>query len=78
MFGFERSDLIHHSEAARFCAPSPRSFATTVTYAVLWVVPTNSRAIALYESEGWRADGATHVQDVLGAIVEEARFRRQL
>jgi len=46
--------------------------------AVLWVVPTNTRAIGLYESERWHADGATQVQDVLGAIVEEARFRRPL
>lgn len=46
--------------------------------AVLWVVPTNFRARGLYDSEGWVDDGAVRCEDVLGAIVEEMRYRRML
>ena len=46
--------------------------------AVLWVVPENARARALYESEGWTDDGGVQTEDVLGATVTEIRYRRQL
>jgi ribosomal protein S18 acetylase RimI-like enzyme len=44
--------------------------------AVLWVVPENERAIALYRSEGWEADGVARAEDVLGVSVGEMRMRR--
>lgn len=46
--------------------------------AVLWVVPTNLRARGLYDSEGWTDDGALRSEDVLGAIVQEMRYRCML
>jgi len=46
--------------------------------AVLWVVPENARAIGLYESEQWNRDGAARNDEVLGVVVSEVRFRRQL
>ena len=46
--------------------------------AVLWVVPENTRARSLYESEGWRADGAVATEEVLGVTVSEIRYRRVL
>ena len=46
--------------------------------AVLWVVPENARARALYESEGWSEDGGVQTEDVLGATVTEIRYRRPL
>jgi ribosomal protein S18 acetylase RimI-like enzyme len=46
--------------------------------AVLWVVPENDRARALYESEGWVADGDIATDDVLGVTVSEVRYRRSL
>jgi GNAT superfamily N-acetyltransferase len=44
--------------------------------AVLWVVPGNARARALYESEGWTTRGETREQDVLGATVAEVRYEQ--
>ena len=46
--------------------------------AVLWVVPQNARAIGLYESEGWRRDGAAKEDEVLGVVVPAVRLRRPL
>ena len=46
--------------------------------AVLWVVAQNARACALYESCGWNADGPERHADVLGAAVEEVRYRYDL
>ncbi len=43
--------------------------------AVLWVVTTNFRARSLYDSEGWTDDDAIRSEDVLGAIVQEMRYR---
>jgi len=48
------------------------------TEAVLWVVPQNERARALYESEGWTADGATTNEEMLGVVVTEMRYVRSL
>ncbi|MGI8794571.1 MAG: GNAT family N-acetyltransferase [Acidimicrobiales bacterium] len=45
---------------------------------VLWVVPENVRARALYESEGWTADGATKVDNLLGVTVSEVRYVRRV
>src|SRR5688500_17039624 len=46
--------------------------------AVLWVVPGNERARALYESGGWTAEGHAREEDVLGVVVEDMRYRRDL
>ena len=44
--------------------------------AVLWVIPENARARALYESEEWIADGASQSEEVLGVAVREIRYRK--
>jgi ribosomal protein S18 acetylase RimI-like enzyme len=46
--------------------------------AVLWVVPENERARALYESEGWVADGAIATEEMLGVTVTDIRYRKPL
>ena len=46
--------------------------------AILWVAPQNVRARSLYESEGWRADGAVADEEVLGVTVTEMRYRTEL
>ena len=46
--------------------------------AVLWVVPENERARALYESEGWVADGGVSTEDILGVTVTDIRHRKSL
>ena len=45
---------------------------------VLWVLPENQRAHALYESEGWAADGITKDDEILGVRVTDMRYRRTL
>ena len=44
--------------------------------AVLWVVPENLRARALYESEGWVADGGVSTEEILGVTVTDIRYRK--
>jgi ribosomal protein S18 acetylase RimI-like enzyme len=53
---------------------------TTAGYrsAVLWVVPQNTRARSLYESEGWIDDDSAKEQELLGVTVSEIRYRRAL
>jgi len=46
--------------------------------AVLWVVPENERARALYESEGWVADGGVSTEVILGVTVTDIRYRKPL
>jgi GNAT superfamily N-acetyltransferase len=46
--------------------------------AVLWVVPENQRARALYESDGWHPDGAVATEEILGVAVTDIRYRKQL
>jgi hypothetical protein len=46
--------------------------------AVLWVVPQNDRARALYESEGWSADGGVSTEDIMGVTVTDIRYRTML
>jgi ribosomal protein S18 acetylase RimI-like enzyme len=46
--------------------------------AVLWVVPQNDRARALYESEGWSADGGVSTEDIMGVAVTDIRYRTVL
>jgi ribosomal protein S18 acetylase RimI-like enzyme len=46
--------------------------------AVLWVAPQNTRARALYESEGWIDDDLAKEQELLGVTVTEIRYRRAL
>lgn len=43
--------------------------------AVLWVVPANARARGVYESAGWTDDGGRRHDEVLGAQVDEMRYR---
>jgi GNAT superfamily N-acetyltransferase len=45
--------------------------------AVLWVVPENQRARALYESDGWHADGAVAAEEILGVTVTDIRYRKE-
>jgi GNAT superfamily N-acetyltransferase len=42
---------------------------------VLWVVRENGRARRFYERQGWQADGGEHRSQVLGAPVDEVRYR---
>ncbi len=44
--------------------------------AVLWVVPQNSRARSLYESEGWIDDDFARDHELLGVTFNEMRYRR--
>ena len=46
--------------------------------AVLWVVPENARARALYESEGWVDDHALATEEILGVTVRDMRLRTRL
>lgn len=46
--------------------------------AVLWVIPQNVRARALYESEGWAEDGGVSSEEILGVTVTDIRYRRPL
>jgi len=46
--------------------------------AVLWVVPQNDRARALYESEGWVPDGAVSTEEIMGVTVTDIRYRTVL
>lgn len=46
--------------------------------ATLWVLDTNSRAIAFYEQLGWRPDGATKSDSVGGMSISDARYRLAL
>jgi ribosomal protein S18 acetylase RimI-like enzyme len=46
--------------------------------AILWVLDGNERAAGFYEGEGWRADGATRVEQPYGIISNVGRFRRAL
>jgi ribosomal protein S18 acetylase RimI-like enzyme len=43
---------------------------------VLWVVPGNTRARGLYESEDWRTDGTSRDEDVFGVAVTVLQYRR--
>jgi ribosomal protein S18 acetylase RimI-like enzyme len=46
--------------------------------ATLWVLADNARARRFYERRGWRADGTTKSLDILGAALEEVRYRIEL
>jgi GNAT superfamily N-acetyltransferase len=46
--------------------------------AVLWVLQGNHRAIEFYEREGWRADGATRLEQPYGIVSDVRRLRRAL
>ena len=46
--------------------------------AMLWVARDNDRACRFYEEHGWTADGAERTGEVLGAVVDEVRYRKQL
>jgi GNAT superfamily N-acetyltransferase len=46
--------------------------------ATLWVLDTNERARRFYEAGGWSIDGATKVEIIGGAEVNELRYRRSL
>jgi GNAT superfamily N-acetyltransferase len=46
--------------------------------AVLWVLDGNVRARRFYEAAGWHADGTAKREEMGGAVVTEARYRREL
>jgi RimJ/RimL family protein N-acetyltransferase len=46
--------------------------------AVLWVEPANARARAVYERAGWSPDGGARRETVMGATVDEVRYRIDL
>jgi RimJ/RimL family protein N-acetyltransferase len=46
--------------------------------AILWVLPTNTRARKFYEVAGWTADGSERTAEVMGVVVPERRYRRRL
>jgi GNAT superfamily N-acetyltransferase len=46
--------------------------------AILWTLRTNARARRFYEREGWRADGAEHLETWEGVELDEVRYRRSL
>jgi ribosomal protein S18 acetylase RimI-like enzyme len=46
--------------------------------ATLWVLPSNARARRFYENAGWTADGSERTAEVLGVVLPELRYRRQL
>jgi GNAT superfamily N-acetyltransferase len=43
--------------------------------AVLWVIEDNPRTRRFYELAGWRLDGGVKVEEWLGAVVRELRYR---
>lgn len=48
------------------------------TEAFLWVLRGNDRARSFYESEGWRPDGTTRVENPYDIVSNVDRFRRAL
>jgi RimJ/RimL family protein N-acetyltransferase len=46
--------------------------------AVLWVLPGNRRARAVYKHYGWRHDGVSRTAEVSGVTVPEISYRRRL
>lgn len=46
--------------------------------AVLWVHPRNERACRFYEQSGWQHEGQRREEDVLGVLVPEVRYQREL
>lgn len=46
--------------------------------AVLWVATDNARGRRFYEREGWSPDGASRVDVLEGAEIDEVRYRRSL
>ncbi len=43
--------------------------------AVLWTEERNERPRRIYETAGWRLDGASRVRDFLGCRIRELRYR---
>jgi len=48
------------------------------SHATLWVLDTNERARRFYESDGWKLDGATKIDERDGFQLTEVRYRRDL
>mgnify|MGYP001814830296 CR=1 FL=1 len=48
------------------------------TEVALWVLDTNARARAFYESGGWTSDGAAKVDESFGLPLREIRYRLEL
>jgi len=46
--------------------------------AILWVLPTNNRAIRFYESRDWRSNGNIRSQELFGINVDEVCYERAL
>lgn len=52
--------------------------AESFSEAILWVLEDNPRSRRFYERAGWRADGGTKVEEWLGVVVSEVRYRIDL
>lgn len=46
-----------------------------VIEAILWVLPTNSRAIRFYESRGWKSNGQARSRELFGITLEEICYK---
>jgi hypothetical protein len=66
------------SDAERMRPYRARERERTAPLAVLWVVPENERARALYDSEGWVAGGGVSTEEILGVTVSDIRYRKPL
>ena len=68
----------HRIGTALMAAVDDFWMATDVRELVLWVFEDNADGRAFYERLGWRADGASQVDDFGGARPVEVRYRRSL
>jgi GNAT superfamily N-acetyltransferase len=46
--------------------------------ATLWTAAENHRPRRIYQTAGWRTDGATRDRSIAGAAFTEVRYRREL
>ncbi len=46
--------------------------------AILWVAPGNARARRFYQRTGWTTDGTEQTEEVLGVVVTEVKYHREL
>ena len=46
--------------------------------AILWVLESNHRGRAFYETAGWKPDGALKIEEIGGIQVTELRYRKAL
>jgi GNAT superfamily N-acetyltransferase len=48
------------------------------TRATLWVLEHNVRGRAFWQARGWRSDGRTRQEQVVGGVLDEVRCARDL